>query len=101
MSAPTTLWVCPACGTANDVLREVCYRGCRPVLREAVNVRDLKRRDALVRKTLRIRAEAVLDKNTIEHWNRTHPTESPIDSTWCDEVIAWCDQKGPLPRGAA
>lgn len=67
-------------------------------LREAVNVADLKRRDALVRRIRQLREEAVLDKNTIEYWNAHHPDESPIDSSWCDEVIAWCDGKGPLPE---
>ena len=70
-------------------------------LREAVNVADLKRRDKLLLTIRKIRAAAVLDKNTIEHWNREHPTEPPLDSAWCDEVIAWCDGKGPLPRGAS
>lgn len=70
-------------------------------LREAVNVADLKKRDAIVRRANRIRAEAALSKNTIEYYNRHHPEEVPIDSSWCDEVIAWCDGKGPLSKGAA
>jgi hypothetical protein len=66
-------------------------------LREAVNVPDLKRRDQIVRRIRKIRADAVLDKNTIEWWNEHNPNETPIDAAWCQEVIDWCDGKGPLP----
>lgn len=71
-------------------------------LREAVNVPDLKKRDAIVRQIRRIRADAVLDKNTIEWYNanRLPAGEAPLDSSWCDEIIAWCDGKGPLPLDA-
>jgi hypothetical protein len=69
-------------------------------LREAVNVDDLKARDRLVRRFRKLRADAVLDKNTYEHWNRAHPDAKPIDTSWCDEIIAWCDGRGPLPQCA-
>ena len=91
-----TTWTC-VCGAVNDPMRTHCYRGCRPKLREPVNVADALARDRLVRRTKRIREEAVLDKNTIDRWNRMHPDEQPIDSGWCDEIIAWCDGKGPFP----
>jgi hypothetical protein len=68
-------------------------------LREAVNVDDLKQRDKIVRRFRKIRAEAVLDKNTYEHWNSLHPDEKPLDLAFFDEVIAWCDSggEGPVP----
>lgn len=66
-------------------------------LREAFNVADLKKRDKFVRQIRKIRRDAVLDKNTIECWNEQHPNETPIDSSWCQEVIDWCDGKAPLP----
>lgn len=72
-----------------------------PLLREPVNVPDALARDRIVRRLRKIRAAAVLDKNTIEHWNREHPNEEPLDASWCDDVIAWCDGKGPLPPSLA
>lgn len=66
-------------------------------LREAFNVDDLKSRDKLVRRLRKLRADAVLDKNTEEHWNRTHPDERPIDTTFWDKMIAFCDGAGPMP----
>ena len=66
-------------------------------LREPVNVADALARDRLVRRLKRIRASAVLDKNTFERWNVQHPNEEPLDTSWCDEIIAWCDGVGPLP----
>lgn len=68
-------------------------------LREAVNVEDLKARDRLVRRLRKIRHGAVLDKNTYEYWNRLHPNEPPIGTSFEDAVIAWCDGKGPMPKG--
>ena len=35
-----TTWTC-VCGAVNDPMRTHCYRGCRPKLREPVNVADL------------------------------------------------------------
>lgn len=70
-------------------------------LREPVNVRDALARDRIVRRIQRLRAEAVLEKNTHERWNRQHPEEPPFDTSWCDEIIAWCDGKGPLPKGVS
>ena len=67
--------------------------------RDPVNVPDLLERDKLVRRMRRIREEAVLEKNTLEHWNRTHPNEEPMSTTFWDAFIAWCDGKGPLPDG--
>ena len=69
----------------------------REPLREAVNVDDLMQRDKLELPLRKIRADAVLDKNTIEHWNRMHPDEDAIDASWCDRIIAWCDGTGPMP----
>lgn len=66
-------------------------------LREAVNVDDLKERDRLVRRNMRIRAEAVQSKIDLEFWNRAHPDLPPFDTSWEDSVIAWCDGKGPMP----
>lgn len=66
-------------------------------LAEAANVGELKQRDRFVRRVRKIRAGVVLDKNTIEHWNRVHPNERPISTTFEDQVIAWCDGNGPLP----
>ncbi len=48
--------------------------------REPVNVPDALQRDHLVRRFQKMRAEAVLDKSTYEHWNRTHPDETPLDT---------------------
>lgn len=68
-----------------------------PQLREPLNVDELKERDKLVRRIKRIRAGFVLDKNTYEHWNRTHPDGRPIDTSFFDKCIDWCDGKGPMP----
>ncbi len=68
------------------------------VLREAFNVADLKRRDRLVRQILRIRHDAVIEKNALERWNRTHPDSEPRSTAYEDAVIAWCDGTGPLPK---
>lgn len=67
-------------------------------LREAVNVPDALQRDKLVRRIKRLRASVVLDVNTIEHWNRTHPNEMPVSTDFERAVIAWCDGKGPFPE---
>lgn len=69
-----------------------------PQLREARNVGELKARDLLVRRVKKIRDDAVLDKNTWEHWNRLHPNEPQVDTAFEDAVIAWCDGNGPLPE---
>jgi hypothetical protein len=68
-------------------------------LREAVNVADLKQRDALVRRVKKMRADAVLGKATIEWFNahRLQPGEAPISTDYEVAVIAWCDGKGPFP----
>lgn len=66
-------------------------------LREAVNVPDLKERDRLVRRIRKMRADAVLDKNTLEYWNRRHPHERQFSTAFEDKMIAWCDGKGPMP----
>ena len=68
-------------------------------LREAINVDDLKARDRLVRKLAKLRADTILDKSTIEHWNRLHPDEL-ISTEFEDAVIAWCDGRGPMPTAA-
>jgi hypothetical protein len=70
-------------------------------LREPVDVTDALARDRLVKRLRKMRANAVLDKNTIEWYNQSRlpPGEQPLDSSWCDEVIAWCDG-GPLPACA-
>ena len=67
-----------------------------PTLREAVNVPDALRRDKLVRRIRQIRENAILDRNTILHWNQNHPAE-PIDTAFEDSLIAWCDGRGPMP----
>ena len=67
-------------------------------LRDAVNVPDELERDDIVRRIRRARALAVQNKNDIEHWNRTHPNEPAIDTTDEDELIAYCDGVGPMPR---
>ncbi len=69
-------------------------------LREASNVDDLKRRDALVRRIKAIRESAELDKATIEYFNANRLTEGqqPISTAFEDAVIAWCDGKGPMPE---
>lgn len=66
--------------------------------REAINVPEAIEKDRLIRLVRQIRAEAVLDKNTWEHLNATHPDWKPIDTSFEDATIAWCDGKGPLPR---
>lgn len=66
-------------------------------LRQAVNVPDEIARDRLVRRIRKIRSGAARDKNTYEHWNAAHPDQPPIDTTFEDAVIAWCDGRGPLP----
>lgn len=70
-------------------------------LRPAVNVPDAIARDLLVRRGHRIRAEAVQRKIDMQHWNATHPDEEPIDTSFEDAVIAWCDGKGPFPQVSA
>lgn len=71
-------------------------------LREALNVDDLKKRDRIVRRLRRLRADTVLDKNTIEHWNRLHPNERQLSTAFEDRVIAWCDDpSGPPPHPSA
>lgn len=72
-----------------------------PALREAVNVDDLKQRDRLVRRLKKIRADAVLDKGTLLHWNRLHPDETQFSTAFEDAVIAWCDGKGPMPGSSS
>lgn len=67
------------------------------LMREAVNVDDLKERDKLVRRLRKARAEVVLDLNTWEHWNRTHPDQTPIDTTFERAMIAYYDGEGPMP----
>lgn len=67
-------------------------------LRDAVNVPDALQRDKLVRRINRLRAAVVLDKNTIEHWNRTHPDATPISTDFERAMIDWCDGKGPFPE---
>lgn len=67
-------------------------------LRQAVNVPDEIERNRLVERMRKIRADAVLDKDSAAHWNATHPNETPLDVTFWDEVIAWCDGRGPLPE---
>jgi hypothetical protein len=69
----------------------------REPLREPFNVEDAKARDRLIRRFKKIRADAVLDKNTWEYINRTRPDLPPIDTTFEDKIIAWCDGKGPMP----
>ena len=59
-------------------------------------LREKMARERIARRLRAIRDEVVLDKNTYEHWNRTHPDEEPLDTSWCDEIIAWCDGAGPL-----
>jgi hypothetical protein len=70
-------------------------RAFLPRLREAVNVDDLKQRDRIVRKRRKIRANAVLEKNTIEHINRVRGWNLSTD--FWDAVVAWCDNEGPMP----
>lgn len=69
-------------------------------LNEAINVPGAQARDRLVRRMRALREEAVIEKNTIQYWNRTHPDEQPIDTAFEDSVIAWCDGEGPLPTMA-
>lgn len=67
-------------------------------LREAVNVPDLKQRDKLVRRLKKIRAKAVLDLNTIRWWNENRTDQPPMDPSFEEALIAWCDGKGPMPE---
>jgi hypothetical protein len=69
-----------------------------PTLREAVNVPEALERDRLVRRRLRGRAEVAQCKVDVEHWNRTHPNETPLDTTFEDAMIAWYDGRGPMPE---
>lgn len=66
-------------------------------LREAVNVDDFLERENLVERRAKMRADAVIEKHTIEHWNRAHPNEPPISTAFEEKVIAWLDGKGPAP----
>lgn len=84
-------------GSAPSAPEEGCVSE-RLKFRSAVNVPDALTQDKLIRRMRRIRAGAVLDKNTIEYWNRGHPDEKPIDTAFEDSVIAWCDGTGPLPK---
>lgn len=67
-------------------------------LREAVNVVELLERDALVVRLRELRNDAVVMKATLEHWNRQHPDEKQFDTSFEDQVVAWCDGKGPRPE---
>ena len=67
-------------------------------LREAMNVAEELERDALIRRKVLLRRDALLDKHTIERWNRRNPTEVPFSTAFEDAVIAWCDGKGPMPN---
>lgn len=66
-------------------------------LREAVNVADALQRDRLVRRAQKVRADAVLAKADIEHWNRTHADEKQFDTALEDAIIAYCAGAGPMP----
>lgn len=66
-------------------------------LRPGVDVPDEIKRDRLAKRVRRLRADAVLDKNTREYWNRMHPDEEQFDTITEDAIIAWCDGRGPLP----
>lgn len=66
-------------------------------LREAVNFEDFVEREKLVSRRVAMRADAVLQKNTIEYYNRAHPNETPLSTAFEDKVIAWLDGKGPQP----
>jgi hypothetical protein len=66
-------------------------------LREAVNVPDLKERDALVRRMRETRSAAARHLDAIEQWNRAHPDEEPIAASFERAIIDWCDGKGSLP----
>ena len=66
-------------------------------LREALNVADLIARDALVQRILLIRTEAIETRRSIQRWNRSHPDEAPLSTTFEDAVIAWCAGDGPPP----
>ena len=72
--------------------------GYRPALREPRNVDERIERDCLVRRNLAIRLAASEAKIAVEHWNRAHPGEPPMDTDFEDAVIAWCDGLGPLPE---
>ena len=95
--------ICGLCG-ATTMSGIVVERETWPVpreplkLREAVNVPDFITRETLVARLRDIRSGAVLDKLTIEHWNRMNPDQPTIDTTFEDAVIAWCDGKGPMPE---
>lgn len=66
-------------------------------IREAVNVPDLLERDELVRKCLRIRSNAEERIRQARDWNATNPDEPPLDTSFYEAVVAWCDGEGPLP----
>lgn len=66
-------------------------------LREAVNVDDLKARDSIIRRIRRARKMVEQNKADIEHWNRLHPDEPPLDALFEDAILAWYDGKGPMP----
>lgn len=68
-----------------------------PPLRDPRNVTEALQRDALVRRVKKIRDDAVLDRNTIKRWNRMNPDKNPISTEFEDQMIAWCDGKGPMP----
>lgn len=69
-----------------------------PELREARNLEEFQQREALVERFRKLRAEVVLELNTIEYWNRTHPLDTPIDVSFERATLAWIDGKGPMPE---
>lgn len=65
--------------------------------KEAVNVVRFKQREKLLARLRKLRAAVVLDINTIEYWNKTHPEEIPISTDFEYAVLAFYDGKGPMP----
>jgi hypothetical protein len=68
-------------------------------LREGVNVRDFMEREKLVRRLRKMREEAVLDRNTILHLNRTRGWN--FSTEFEDTVIAFCDGRASIEDVAA
>lgn len=55
----------------------------------AVNEPNCKPREQVLADMRRLRDELRLDRNTLDHWNRTHPEEQPLEHNPQLLVMLW------------
>ena len=67
-------------------------------LRPGVSVPDELKRDAIVRRLSQSRAVVVALRRDLLAWNAANPDKPQLDTKLEDEMLAWLDGKGPLPR---